>query len=489
VTVSRPLRLFNSLGRRIEDFQPATDVVRLYSCGPTVYSYAHIGNMRAYTFADTLRRALLWKGWQVEHVINITDVGHAVAEAELGEDKIEVAAARERRSVEEIAEMYTQAFFTDLAALNILPAHHYPRATQYVDEMVAFAERLVERGFTYEIESGLYFDTSKDPGYGRLGLIDVSGQLEGARVEEVPGRRAKTDFALWRAEAPGQIRAMRWNSPWGWGAPGWHLECSVMSMRLLGEHFDIHTGGVDHRQLHHVNEIAQSEAYLGDGRPWVKYWLHNEFLQLGSAKMAKSAGQVVTVQELARQGFHPLAYRLFLLGGHYRSQLEFTEDGLNGAQSALRRLVRRISALGQLPLITTVDDARALVADDAAATAVIDQIDDAVSSDLNTPRVLAVLQESLRDATLSEQGQRVIAAASAAVLGLPFGNLEPSDVEPAAEGLPELDHAMVDKLVADREAARSSRDWARADALRDELTQLGVQVTDTPDGPVWSRSG
>jgi len=463
--------------------------VRLYSCGPTVYSYAHIGNMRAYTFADMLRRALLWKGWQVEHVINITDVGHAVAEAELGEDKIEVAAARERRSVEEIAEMYTQAFFTDLAALNILPAHHYPRATQYVDEMIAFAERLVERGFTYEIESGLYFDTSKDPGYGRLGLIDVSGQLEGARVEEVPGRRAKTDFALWRAEAPGQIRAMRWNSPWGWGAPGWHLECSVMSMMLLGEHFDIHTGGVDHRQLHHVNEIAQSEAYLGDGQPWVRFWLHNEFLQLGSAKMAKSAGQVVTVQELAKQGFHPLAYRLFLLGGHYRSQLEFTEDGLNGAQAALRRLVRRTAALGQLPLITTFDEARALAADDAGATAVIDQIDDAVSSDLNTPRVLALLQDSLRDATLSEQGQRVIAAVSAAVLGLPFGNLEPADVEPAAEGLPELDHAMVDKLVADREAARSSRDWARADALRDELTQLGVQVTDTPDGPVWSRSG
>lgn len=488
MTDTRPLRLYNSLGRRIEDFEPATDdVVKLYSCGPTVYSFAHIGNMRAYTFADTLRRALLWKGFQVEHVINITDVGHAVAEAELGEDKIEVAAARERRSVEEIAEMYTQAFFTDLAALNILPAHHYPRATQYVDEMIAFAERLVERGFTYEIESGLYFDTSKDPGYGRLGLIDVGGQLEGARVEEVPGRRAKTDFALWRAESPGQVRAMRWNSPWGWGAPGWHLECSVMSMRLLGEHFDIHTGGVDHRQLHHVNEIAQSEAYLGDGQPWVRYWLHNEFLQLGAAKMAKSAGQVVTVQELAKQGFHPLAYRLFLLGGHYRAQLEFTADGMSGAQATLRRLVRRTAALGQLPMITTAEEARALAGDDAAAVAVIDQIDDAVSADLNTPRVLALLQESLRDAALSEQGQRVVAAASAAVLGLPLGNLQQADVEPTAAELPDLDQAVVDKLVAERQEARAGRDWSRADALRDELTELGVQVTDTPDGPVWSR--
>ena len=485
--VSRPLRLYNSLGRRIENFEPVGDVVKLYSCGPTVYSFAHIGNMRAYTFADTLRRTLLWKGLQVEHVINITDVGHAVAEAELGDDKLEVAAARERRSVEEIAEMYTQAFFADLAALNILPAHHYPRATQYVAEMVAFAERLVERGFTYEIPSGLYFDTSKDPGYGRLGLVDVSGQLEGARVEQVPGRRAKTDFALWRAEAPGQVRAMRWTSPWGWGAPGWHLECSVMSMRLLGEHFDIHTGGVDHRQLHHVNEIAQSEAYLGDGQPWVKFWLHNEFLQLGTAKMAKSAGQVLTVQELTRQGFHPLAYRLFLLGGHYRSQLEFTVHGLTGAQATLRRLIRRTAALGELPPISTVEEARELAGADAATLAVVDQIDDAISADLNTPRVLAVLQESLRDPDLSEPGQRVIVAACAAVLGLPLGTLEPTDVEPVADELPELDAATVSTLIAERQAARSAGDWPRADALRDELTELGVQVTDTPSGPVWSR--
>jgi len=464
---------------------PASDgVVRMYTCGPTVYSYAHIGNLRAYTFADTLRRALLWKGWQVEHVINITDVGHAVAEAELGEDKLEVAAARERRTVEEIAELYTEAFFADLAALNILPAQHYPRATQYVDEMIAFAERLVERGFTYEIESGLYFDTSKDPGYGRLGLIDVSGQLEGARVEEVPGRRAKTDFALWRAEAPGQLRAMRWNSPWGWGAPGWHLECSVMSMLLLGEHFDMHTGGVDHRQLHHVNEIAQSEAYLGDGQPWVKFWLHNEFLQLGAAKISKSAGHLLTVSDLAKQGFHPLAYRLFLLGGHYRAQLEFTTGGLDSAQTTLRRLIRRTSALGRLPVVTTASEARAIAGDDTAALGVIDQLDEAISADLNTPRVLALLQESLRDPALSEQGQRAVVAASSAVLGLPFGELEPV----AADG-PELDEAAVEKLVADREAARSARDWARADALRAELTELGVQVTDTADGPTWTRLG
>ncbi|MFB6723338.1 cysteine--tRNA ligase [Kribbella sp. NPDC056345] len=471
------MKLYNSLGRRIETFAPADDsLVRLYSCGPTVYSYAHIGNLRAYTFADTLRRALRWKGWQVEHVINITDVGHAVAEAELGDDKLEVAADRERRTVEEIAETYTQAFFADLAALNILPAQHYPRATHYVPEMIAFAERLAERGFTYEIPSGLYFDTSKDPGYGALGLVDASGQLEGARVEQVPGRRAKTDFALWRAETPGQIRAMRWNSPWGWGAPGWHLECSVMSMELLGAHFDIHTGGVDHRQLHHVNEIAQSEAYLGDGKPWVPLWMHNEFLRLGEAKMAKSAGKALTISELADQGYHPQAFRLFLLGGHYRTQLDFTLPALDSAQATLRNLVRRVNALGPLPEITTAEQAYDAAGDDATR-AVLVQIDEAIGTDLNTPRVLAVLQDSLRDPALN---QELIVAASCAVLGLPLGDLDFTSTA-------DVDTTAVDKLVAEREAARAAKDFARADAVRDELTKLGVQVTDTPDGPIWAR--
>jgi len=475
------MKLYNSLGRRIETFAPRDDRrVRLYSCGPTVYSYAHIGNLRAYTFADTLRRARLWQGWQVEHVINITDVGHAVAEAELGDDKLEVAAARERRSVEEIAETYTQAFFADLAALNILPAQHYPRATHYVDRMIAFAERLVERGFTYEIPSGLYFDTSKDPSYGALGLVDTGGQLEGARVEQVPGRRSKTDFALWRAEAPGQLRAMRWNSPWGWGAPGWHLECSVMSMELLGAHFDIHTGGVDHRQLHHVNEIAQSEAYLGDGRPWVPLWMHNEFLRLGEAKMAKSAGKAFTISELADQGYHPQAFRLFLLGGHYRSQLDFTLTALDSAQATLRKLVRRVDALGPIPEISTAQQAYDAAGNDATR-AVLAQIDEAISTDLNTPRVLAVLQDSLRDPALPKASQALIVAAGCAVLGLPLGNL---DLTSTAA----VDTAAVEKLVAERELARAARDFARADAVRDELTKLGVQVTDTPDGPVWTTA-
>ena len=272
----------------------------MYSCGPTVYAFPHLGNMRPYVFADTLRRAFRWKGIAVRHVVNITDVGHAVADTDTGEDKLEVAAARERRSVLDIAAFYTDAFFVDIAALNILTADEYPRASAYVEQMIEFAAKLEKDGFTYRLPSGLYFDTTKDPRYGELAQMNAEGQLEAARLEYVEGRRRKTDFALWRAEEPGKRRVLRWDSPWGWGAPGWHLECSAMSMALLGEHFDLHTGGVDHRELHHVNEIAQSQAYLGECRPWVRYWLHNEFLQLGAMKMAKSAGGAPRLADLTK---------------------------------------------------------------------------------------------------------------------------------------------------------------------------------------------
>src|SRR6201996_6068867 len=353
------LRLYNSLGRLTEDFVPSSEVVGLYSCGPTVYSYVHLGNLRSSVFPDTLRRALRWKGLTVRHVTNITDVGHAVSDSETGPDKLEAAASRERRTVADIAEHYTQAFFADRAALNILPAHEYPRASAYVGQMIAFAARLEELGYTYQLPSGLYFDTSRSPGYGTLALLDIEGQEEGARVEHVEGRRNKSDFALWRAEEPGVRRVMRWNSPWGWGAPGWHLECSVMSMALLGEHFDIHTGGIDHRELHHVNEIAQSEAYLEDGRPWVRYWLHNEFILLDAQKIAKSAGHTLRLADLVESGYHPMAYRLFLLGGHHRSQLDFTTAAMDAAQVTLRRLIARIAPLRPLPHVETLADALA----------------------------------------------------------------------------------------------------------------------------------
>jgi cysteinyl-tRNA synthetase len=504
------VRLYNSLSRRVEDFQPSATPVGMYSCGPTVYSYPHLGNMRAYVFADTLRRALRWKGFDVRHVVNITDVGHAVADSDTGEDKMEVAAARERRSVEEIAEHYTGAFFADLAALNVLPAHEYPRASAYVEQMVSFAARLEALGYTYQLPSGLYFDTGKLPGYGALALIDVEGQREAARGEQLAGRRRKTDFALWRADEPGQRRIMRWDSPWGPGVPGWHLECSVMSIALLGEHFDIHTGGVDHRELHHVNEIAQSEAYLADGRPWVRYWLHGEFLQIGAQKMAKSAGGAPRLADMIEAGYHPMAFRLFLLGGHYRSQLDFTTTAMDTAQATLRRLATRIAPLrpfppGAITGLTSLervnyaidqdggrvssDDSDRSDQSDPVARRIIHEIDAAIGTDLATPRILATLHDALREPALSQDGLRTVVAACDDLLGLGLATLDPADLGPSRRAigdLPESELQAIEQLVAGRTQARKEKDWSRADRIRAELDRLGVELTDTPEGPVWA---
>jgi cysteinyl-tRNA synthetase len=468
--------------------------VGLYTCGPTVYSYQHLGNMRPYVFGDTLRRALRWKGIPARQVVNITDVGHAVADSDTGEDKLEVAAARERRSVEEVAEFYTNDWLAALAELNVQPADAYPRASEYVPQMIEFAKRLEENGFTYRLPSGLYFDTSKSAGYGALALLDLEGQIEGARVEQIEGRRNKSDFALWRAEEPGVRRVMRWDAPWGWGAPGWHLECSVMSMALLGDHFDIHTGGIDHRQLHHVNEIAQSEAYLSDGQPWVRYWLHNEFITLDAGKISKSAGHTLRLATLVESGYHPMAYRLFLLGGHYRSQLDFTTNAMDAAQATLRRLVTRVAALRPLPAVETLERALALVPADAgvsgdggAARSYVDKLDAAISADLATPTILATLQESLRDPSLSQAGLRVVVAAADALLGLRLSDLEAREVEGrrSASDLSEGEVSHIERLVAERTQARKEKNWPRADEIRGELEKLGVQVTDTANGPVW----
>jgi cysteinyl-tRNA synthetase len=488
VTAASGLQLYNSLGRRLETFVPGGDVVGLYTCGPTVYAHPHLGNMRAYVFADTLRRVLRWDGYDVRHVVNITDVGHVVADSDVGEDKVEVAASRERRSVEEIAQFYTRAFFEDLQSLNILPAGVNPRATEYIDQMIRFAEVLEDKGFTYRIPSGLYFDSMKSAGYGALAMIDIAGQREGARVEHVEGRRHKADFALWRAEPPGEIRAMRWNSPWGWGAPGWHLECSVMSIELLGPHFDIHTGGVDHRELHHVNEIAQSEAYLGDGRPWVRYWLHNEFLQLDAQKIAKSAGAAPRLADLVDAGIHPMAYRHFLLGAHYRAQLDFTDEAVRAAQSSLRRLVSRTVALRPIPEVESCAEAQAVAGPDEGALRALHQIGAAADADLNTPQMLAVLQESLRDPSIGIEGRRAVVAASDALLGLRLGQLDPNEIGNVRDRseLSESEIAEIERLIAERSAARQASDWRSADRLRDELGELGVQVTDTAQGSEWS---
>ena len=479
-------RFFNSLGRLVEDFVPAVPGrVGLYTCGPTVYSSPHLGNMRPYVFSDTLRRLLQWKGHQVAQVVNITDVGHTVGENDLAEDKVEVAARRELRSVRDLTEAYTAEFFHYLDALNVLPATHNPRAGAYVPEMIEFATVLEKRGVTYRLPSGLYLDTSKVPGYGRLALIPANRPDQPGRTEGDPEKRSPADFAVWRADAPGERRVLRWDSPWGPGVPGWHLECSVMSMALLGEHFDVHTGGVDHREIHHPNEIAQSESYLADGRDWVRLWMHNEFLLQGSKKIAKSAGRMPLLSDLENAGTHPLVFRYFLLTAHYRSQLDLTDSALDAAASAYRRLLARVESLRPLPDASSFAAARDQLTT-GRATAALDRLDAAISDDLATPRFLAELQGISRDADLTDPDRGVLVAAAEFLLGLRLDELTPAEV--TRRRAVEAPVEVVEALVGQRSAARAERRWADADRLRDKLLALGVQVTDTPDGPVWESS-
>lgn len=476
------MELFNTLGRRLEPFvsrEPGQ--VSMYSCGPTVYSYQHIGNMRAYVFADTLKRVLRWKGFDVHHVINITDVGHLTSDEDEGEDKMEAGARREGRTIWEIAEHYTTAFMEDLERLRVIPPARWTKATEYVPQMIEFARGLEERGLTYALPSGLYYDTSKDDDYGKLALLDLEGLREGERVEKLEGRRNPSDFAVWRTTPPGENRQMEWDSPWGAGAPGWHLECSVMSIDNLGPHFDIHTGGVDHIPVHHTNEIAQSEGYLDDGEEWVRYWLHGEFINLKGAKISKSLGHTLRVTDLMDDGYHPLVYRYLLLGAHYRTQVDFEMAALDGAKTALRRLVERFSRLDVPELVTYRDAAERVTTD--AAKRYLDEFDAAVSADLNTAKALAVVSAVARDDALEAVDAAVLVAAFDAVLGLGLGELSVEDLELARRG---VDVSEVERLFAERLDARANKDWARSDALRDELAALGVEVKDGPDGSTWT---
>jgi cysteinyl-tRNA synthetase len=502
--LDRPLQLFNSLGRELQEFAPIEPGrVRMYSCGLTVYNYAHVGNLRAYLFTDTLRRALQLKGHDVTHVMNITDVGHLTSDADEGEDKMELAAERRGKTVWEIAAFYTEEFRRDLARLNVLEPSVWCRATDHVQEMIEFARAIEQHGYAYELDDGLYFDTSKVTDYGKLGLLDVAGLQEGARVGAKEGKRHPTDFAIWRRSPPDKQRLMEWHSPWGVGAPGWHLECSVMSIKYLGPRFDIHTGGIDHRQVHHPNEMAQNEAYLGRGSHAVNYWLHNEFLTFGEdgEKMSKSTGRFLRLATLEEWGIHPLAYRHFVLMATYRRPLEFSFEALVAARSGLSRTLRRVAALaalaGDLGWLDLAAEhrfsrggsfgylVRALVepAGDAAA-GWLDRLDEALAHDLNTPRALAHLGELLADETLEPAAALRLAAVYDLALGLRLLTTAPEELNlrPAAAAFTAEE---VDALLAEREAARAERDFARADAIRERLIAGGVDVQDSRRGTAW----
>lgn len=473
------LRLYNSLTRMVEDFAPldAEKGVRVYSCGPTVYSDPHLGNLRAYVFTDTLARVLRWKGYPLTHVINITDVGHLTSDADAGDDKMEAAAKKRGQSAWDIAAHYTAVFKGNLSDLNIGDPSVWSVATDHIDEMIDFAARIAP-AHCYEIDSGLYFDSSTVPDYGRLaGGQDDAGE---SRIDPVSGKRHPQDFAIWRKTPPGETRQMEWDSPWGRGAPGWHLECSVMSGKYLGFPFDIHTGGIDHREIHHPNEIAQNQAFCGCTAPegvaagftGARFWMHNNFLVDRTGKLSKSKGSVATLEALKAAGVHPLSYRLMCLSAHYRSELEFGAEQVLAAQTRLKRLVMTVRKLGDADNGTV-------------AGAYLDRLDEALSDDLNTPRALPVLDEMLADKRLSAPDRLATLAAFDAVLGLGLATLsrEALRVRPASATVTEVE---IEARLADRKDARAAKDFARSDAIRDELTAAGVEVMDgDPLGWDW----
>ncbi|KQT32127.1 cysteine--tRNA ligase [Sphingomonas sp. Leaf412] len=468
-----PLVLHNSLTRTTEPFAPIEPGhARVYSCGPTVYNYAHVGNLRAYVFTDTLSRVLTWKGLRLTHVLNITDVGHLTSDADAGDDKMEAAAKASGRDIWAIAAHYTQAFEDNLAALNIRRPTHMPKATDHVAEMIEWGVRM-EAGHCYRLDDGLYFDVSTVPHYGAL--AGAAHDAAEGRIEAVAGKRHPQDFAIWRTSPPGEQRQMEWDSPWGRGAPGWHLECSVMSAKYLGLPFDIHTGGIDHREIHHPNEIAQNQAHCDCGDPGAKVWMHNNFLVDRTGKMSKSSGGFLTLQRLVDRGFHPLAYRMMCLQAHYRSELEFGWDGLAAAQVRLKRLVQAVGALRDR------GDGRGR--DDAGTYR--DQLDAALSDDLATPRALTVLDAMLADKALSPQARVAALADFDDLLGLGLSTLTRAAlrVRPADAT---IDEDEIAARLAERREARVAKDYPRSDAIRDELAAAGVEVMDgDPLGWDW----
>jgi cysteinyl-tRNA synthetase len=502
MTLPAPLMLFNSLTRQLEPFVPVhSGEARVYSCGPTVYNYPHIGNMRAYVFADVLGRTLSFKGYRLTHVINITDVGHLTDDADAGEDKMEKMAAQQAQSIWDIAEHYKQAYWADVRALNIREPSQWTVATDYVPQMIAFAEEIAPK-HCYELEMGLYFDVSTVADYGRLARANTE---EGeSRIETVEGKRNAADFAIWRKTPPGESRQMEWDSPWGRGAPGWHLECSVMSGEVLGFPFDIHTGGIDHREIHHPNEIAQNQAFCHSDASGARIWMHNNFLVVRpkdgkDAKMSKSSGEFLRLQLLIDKGYHPLAYRMMCLQAHYRSELEFSWEGLQAALTRLKRMVMGVemlktrhaefgSASTDLPVGSEPWTLKQVQGDEELMRAQgvnLDVFNEAMSNDLSTPEALTAVDLVLAAKKQSPLVKLRALAAIDSVLGFNLLSLTRADlrIRPKSAAITE---AEIEAALARRKKARAAKDFATSDAIRDELTAQGVEVMDgDPLGWEW----
>ena len=465
---TRDVHLYNTETNQLEVFEPLSDPkVRMYSCGPTVYDYAHIGNLRSYIFADILKRTLIRNGYLVEHTINLTDFGHLSDDADAGEDKMMKGLKREGLPVtldamRQLSDRYIQAFQDDIAELRVLPPDTWARASDYIKKQISLIKTLDEKGFTYETSDGLYFDIAKFPKYGRLGNIDLDKLKSGARVEVNSEKKHPADFAVWKKGELG------WPSPWSTGFPGWHVECSAMAMATLGKQIDIHTGGIDHVPVHHNAEIAQSEA--ATGKPFVKYWLHNAFLTIDNTKIAKSLGNGITLRQLADRGFSGDDYRYWLLTAHYRSPINFSFEALEAAKQALYRLKRYV-----------YEDFKQKTA--TPNQAYLDKFDECLANDLDTPGAIAVLWDMLKDDKLDEKVKCGTLMSMDEVLDIGLSDDLYEGVRSlgvvATDDLPEN----IQTLIDEREAARIARNWDIADALRDKLKLEGYEVEDTTHGP------
>ncbi len=475
------MKFFNTLGRKKEEFKPIKEKeVGLYTCGPTVYNYAHIGNLRTFIFEDILKRALEYNGYQVKHIMNITDVGHLTSDNDEGEDKIEKQAKEEEKSAQEIAKFYTKAFKKDLERLNIKKPDIYAKATDYIKEQIELVKKLEEKGFTYKIKDGVYFDTSKLDNYGELRGNTEKEEIEpGARVEMVEGKKNPTDFALWKFSPKDKKRQQEWDSPWGKGFPGWHLECAAISIKHLGIPFDIHCGGIDLIPTHHTNEIAEAEAAFGE--KFVNYWLHGEFLILKEGKMSKSEGNIITISNLIEKGFNPMAYRYLALTAHYRSQLAFGWNNLEKAENGLKRLKEQTKRL--------VTDKKPELTDKAKEYK--NKFESYINDNLKIPQALALTWDVVKDSDLTKPEKYNLILNFDKVLGLNLNKIEGYrnfKIEKINYRASEKAPKEIETLVVQREELRKEKKWEEADKAREEIKEKGYKIEDTEEGPIINKN-
>lgn len=462
--------IYNTMSRKKEKFIPVNNMkVGIYTCGPTVYNFAHIGNLRTYIFEDVLKKSLQYVGYEVKHVMNITDVGHLQSDADEGEDKMELGAKRENKTVWEIAKFYEEAFFGDCKKLNIKRPTVVCKATEHIEDMIKLIKKLEEKGYTYISNGNVYYSIDKFQNYNKLANLSMEELEAGSRVEVDVNKKNPLDFVLWFTNSKFTNQIMQWDSPWGRGFPGWHLECSAMSIKYLGEKIDIHCGGVDHIPVHHTNEIAQSEGAIG--HKWVNYWMHGEFLVLDGGKMSKSKGDFLTVNKLEEKGFNPLAYRYLCLQSRYRKQLVFSFEALKEVENAYKKLKNKILSIAEK--VTEKD-----TIDNEKIEAYKQKFASQISDDLNMPNAFTVLSEVIKDTSLTNKEKIVLIEDFDKVLSL---NLLTSESKQNLN----LDEAFINKLIEERNEARKNKNWAKADEIRDKLGSMNIEILDSKEGTKW----